>query len=368
MTPKGKKLLYGIKKENAIGKIGFIRTGTADSNLRIGRPNSFYAVLVDPKNSTVVGAEPPPLGKQYPKGKTKEGYIRIYPVSADGTERVWRRSYESCKDEIERGNIECQNNKTLYLLTDDSEKHKPIFSNWTDTRYNAGAYGTNILTDLMGSPLFSYPKSVFTVMDCVNAVTAKTKSGIVVDYFAGSGTTAHAVINLNRADGGKRKYILVEMGEHFNTVILPRVKKVVFSDKWKDGKAQPPSDSPRNWGSEGKGISHFAKYYELEQYEDTLRRASYRDAPLLQGVDPYTSYVFLRDLKLLDAISLDKKENRVDAHLDKLYSGIDVAETLSCVTGKAIKRVTRDTVEFQDGTTASLTNPEWTLIKPLVWW
>lgn len=55
-------------------------------------------------------------------------------------------------------------------------------------------------------------------------------------------------------------------------------------------------------------------------------------------------------------------------HLDKLYNGIDVAETLSCVTGKWIKRVTRDTVEFADGTTASLTNPDWTMIKPLVWW
>ena len=60
---------------------------------------------------------------------------------------------------------------------------------------------------------------------------------LILDFFAGSGTTAHAVMNLNRADGGSRKYILVEMGEHFNTVILPRVKKIAFSDKWKDGKA-----------------------------------------------------------------------------------------------------------------------------------
>jgi hypothetical protein len=51
-----------------------------------------------------------------------------------------------------------------------------------------------------------------------------------------------------------------------------------------------------------------------------------------------------------------------------LYDGIDLAETLSCVTGKWIKRITRDTVTFEDGTTASLTSPDWTLIKPLVWW
>ena len=165
-------------------------------------------------------------------------------------------------------------------------------------------------------------------------------------------------MNLNRVDGGKRKYILVEMGEHFNTVILPRIKKVAFSDKWKDGKAQ-----------EGKGVSHFVKYFQLEQYEDTLRKARYEDAPLFAGTqDAYTSYVFLRDLKLLDAVKVDKKKNKVEVNLEKLYEGVDLAETLSCLTGKWIKRITEETVEFQDGTTASLSEPKWEDVKPLIWW
>jgi adenine-specific DNA-methyltransferase len=67
------------------------------------------------------------------------------------------------------------------------------------------------------------------------------------------------VINLNRRDGGKRKYILVEMGDWFETVMLPRIKKVVFCEKWKDGKPNG-----------GNGVSHFLKYLYLEQYEDTL--------------------------------------------------------------------------------------------------
>ena len=171
------------------------------------------------------------------------------------------------------------------------------------------------------------------------------------------------MINLNRADGGRRKYILMEMGEHFNTVILPRVKKVVYSDKWKDGKAQP-----------GQGISHFAKYYDLEQYEDTLRRAHYDDyagdqKPLLTGSDPYGPYAFLRDLRLMkDTVTLDGAADAVNVRLDNLYPGIDLAETLSNVTGKGIRRITRETVEFQDGTSASLTEPDWNLLKPLLWW
>ena len=200
-------------------------------------------------------------------------------------------------------------------------------------------------------PVSLYEKLIGAAMESLN--------DIVLDFFAGSGTTAHAVINLNRGeeDGSRRKYILVEMGEHFNTVILPRIKKVVFSDKWKDGKAQP-----------GEGISHFAKYYELEQYEDTLRRARYADAPLLAGADAYNSYVFLRDLKLLEAVTLDKANNKINVNLAALYPSIDLAETLSCVTGKGIKRITRETVEFQDGTTVNLLDPDWTLIKPLIWW
>ena len=212
------------------------------------------------------------------------------------------------------------------------------------------------LRHIMGKDVFKNPKDPYVIARLLSYVADKTD--LFFDFFAGSGTTAHAVINLNRDDEGKRKYILVEMGEYFNTVVLPRVKKVVFSDNWKDGKAQ-----------EGKGISHFAKYFELEQYEDTLRTARYEDAPLFAGTqDAYTSYVFLRDLKLLDAVKVDKKKNKVEVDLEKLYDGIDLAETLSCLTGKWIKHITEDTVEFQDGTTASLSEPKWEDVKPLIWW
>ena len=191
---------------------------------------------------------------------------------------------------------------------------------------------------------------------------------IVLDFFGGSGTTAHAVMNLNRADDGKRKYILVEMGEHFNTVILPRVKKIAFSSKWKDGKAVTQT-SEVSKTSEVSGMSHFAKYFELEQYEDALKKARYEDAPLFAGTqDAYTSYAFLRDLKMLEAVQMDKKKNKVEVNLEKLYDGINLAETLSCLTGKWIRRITKDTVEFQDGTSASLSAPEWDDVKPLIWW
>ena len=92
-------------------------------------------------------------------------------------------------------------------------------------------------------------------------------SGICLDYFGGSGTTAHAVIALNREDGGNRKYILVEMGDHFDTVLKPRIEKVVYSADWKDGKPTAAET----------GISHCFKYMTLESYEDALNNIELDD-------------------------------------------------------------------------------------------
>ena len=210
---------------------------------------------------------------------------------------------------------------------------------------------------------YCHPVSLY---ETLTGAATESSDDIVLDFFAGSGTTAHAVMNLNRADGGQRKYILVEMGEHFDTVILPRVKKVAFSDQWRDGVAQ----------AGGRGISHFVKYFTLEQYEDVLRRAVYGDAePLFIQADPYSQYVFLRDLKLLDnaetgeaVMAIDPAADAVHVHLARLYPDVDVAETLSCVTGQRIRRLLPGEVEFEDGQRMSLLDPPWDVVKPLIWW
>ena len=265
LRPEGEKVLFGNDSTDEASEIGFVRTGTAESNLRVGRPNSFYAVLVDPRDSTVVGIERPPTGSDYPLGHTADGLLRIYPVSRDGTERVWRRSYEGCLRELNGGNIICSRNRTLKLRSQGKNKNRPIFSNWTDTKYNAGVHGTNVLKDLMGGSYFSYPKSIYTVMNCLSAPTKYNKQATILDYFAGSGTTAHAVIDLNREDDGSRKYILVEMGEYFDSVLKPRVLKAAYSKDWKNGKPVRRD-----------GIGHLTKVMRLESYEDTLNNLKVR--------------------------------------------------------------------------------------------
>lgn len=231
---------------------------------------------------------------------------------------------------------------------------------WVDSKYSANSWGSRILNEMLPGNRFTYPKSIHTVISCVDAALGNRHEGIVLDYFAGSGTTAHAVMDMNRHDRGNRKYILVEMAEYFDDVLIPRIKKVAFSDKWKAGKAQKG----------GKGIGHFCKYYALEQYEGVLRRAKYAHADLFDDPnrDPYQQYVFMRDLKMLEALEVDAEKNKVKVDLSKLYDGIDIAETLSNLTGKWIKRITVDSVEFSDGEVMSTKDLDWKQIKPLIWW
>ncbi len=107
---------------------------------------------------------------------------------------------------------------------------------------------------------FDYPKSVKTLEQSFWMQSFGSKSFTVLDYFAGSGTTGHAVISMNRADDGHRKYVLVEQGEYFDTVLQPRLQKAVYANEWTNGKAT----------SHDTGISHCFKVVKLESYEDTL--------------------------------------------------------------------------------------------------
>ena len=84
--------------------------------------------------------------------------------------------------------------------------------------------------------------------------------------------------------------------------------------------------------------------------------------------EPYNQYVFMRDLKMLEAMGVDVKENRVKVDLSRLYENIDIAETISNVRGKWIKRIAPDFVEFEDGEKVDIRNLDYRLIKPLIWW
>lgn len=193
----------------------------------------------------------------------------MYPIDESGQERVWSIGIDRASDDIEDLEVREDDGKKQIF-----RKYRPNQSGalpgtwWSNAKYSATESGTKVLQALFGKgKSFSFPKSVYATQDCLRSLNL-TPSSTCIDYFAGSGTTGHAVINLNREDQGHRKYILVEQGEYFNTVLKPRVKKVAFSEHWKDGKPVTHKD---NEGSENplNGVSHCFKTLTLESYEDT---------------------------------------------------------------------------------------------------
>jgi len=176
---------------------------------------------------------------------------------------------------------------------------------------------------------------------------------LVIDFFLGSGTTTAVAHKLGR------KWIGVEMGEHFYTVVLPRMKKVLAYDK--SGISKEVKEY------QGGG---FFKYYELEQYEEALAKTVYEnhDMFLVGNKSVYEQYVFLKDEKMLKALEIDYENEKIKVDLSKLYPNIDVAETISNLTGKWIKQIKEDEVIFEDGSVVNTKDLDYLLIKPLIWW
>ena len=190
-----------------------------------------------------------------PNIETSDGRLAVYPIK--NGERKWRYARNSIEGITHLLKAHTTRSGEVQIQKADAEQL--IKTVWDDPKHIAGDYGTKWLTDLgLKVQENLYPKSVHTVEDSIR-LFSKFNS-LTMDYFAGSGTTGHAVINLNREDNGQRKYILVEMGEHFDTVTLPRLKKVVYAPDWKEGRPV----------AHGNGSSHLIKVMRLESYEDTL--------------------------------------------------------------------------------------------------
>lgn len=339
------RALAGRAKGQDVERRPFKRSGTAESNFRHGRPNSFYAILVDRKTNRVVGLEPPPPAgtKDYPTADTANGSVRVYPIGVGGDERVWRRSYESCLSLIDDMKLTCTNGLTIYQLVDPKDRTPALFSNWTDSRYNAGTQGANLLGDIIGrhNP-FPYPKSVHTVGDAVFAVGEI--DGYCMDYFAGSGTTGHAVIAVNREDGGRRKFLLVDAGAHFETVLMPRIKKVAFAPEWRQGK---PKRLPTP--QEAERSPRLIKYMRLESYEDALDSIQFDERAgqlkLENSIDGYLlNYMLKWETKdsetLLNPAKLANPFDyrlRVHANGDTVNRPVDLAETFNYLLGLEVK-------------------------------
>lgn len=197
----------------------FLRRRGQESSYRHQRPNQFFAILIDIAEKQVVGVGPP-LGREDKYKITKKGNIlTVYPIDNEGHERVWRYSRATMQTYIDLGEIlvGSHNRKsdkwTLNhrKLRKDVRRHKTV---WWEKRHDAGVHGTNVVNNLLGTRgLFPFPKSVYAVHDVLAAVVRNRPNALILDFFAGSGTTLHSTCLLNAEDGGLRRCVLVTNNE-----------------------------------------------------------------------------------------------------------------------------------------------------------
>ncbi|MBX3004596.1 MAG: site-specific DNA-methyltransferase [Anaerolineales bacterium] len=238
------------KQEDAAGAFkwrDFLRTGGYSTPFE--RPNSYYPIFYDEKTNGI-------------SLEKKKGWAEILPIDSNGKQRVWRKTPPSFQQHLEKGEIQVVRNREgtwkvqIVDRLKDGIRPKSV---WVGSKYDASSHGTKLLQNMFGEArVFSFPKSLYTVKDSLFVVSSSSDD-IVVDCFAGSGTTGHALIDLEREDGESRRYILVEMGKYFDDVTKPRIEKAIYSRDWKDGKPIAR-----------EGISHAFKYIKLESYEDSL--------------------------------------------------------------------------------------------------
>jgi adenine-specific DNA-methyltransferase len=201
----------------------FLRRRGAESSFRYQRPNQFYAIKVNETTREVVGVGPfLEEDDDYELGYREGDVLWVYPIDEEGNERVWRYVRETMQQYIDAGQIRVgkrwKSKPQTYTLNHykprEGERVQRLRTTWWRTAHDAGTHGTTLLSRLLGtqSP-FPFPKSLYAVRDCLEAVVKHRPDALIVDYFAGSGTTLHATALLNRTDGGRRRCVLVTNNE-----------------------------------------------------------------------------------------------------------------------------------------------------------
>jgi adenine-specific DNA-methyltransferase len=176
---------------------------------RTDAKNCFYPVLV--KDGDIIGFGEVCPDDFHPKQtEVINGVSYVYPIDRSGVERKWRYARQSV-DSVAKM---LRTRKTPYGYEIELGKTFGLWRTvWTDKRYDANEYGTGLVGDLVPGSPFTFPKSLWAVYDSLLAATGEDPDAIVLDFFAGSGTTAHAVMELNRQTNGRRRFILVQLPE-----------------------------------------------------------------------------------------------------------------------------------------------------------
>lgn len=179
-------------------KKDFIRRADGKYATREAKPNFWYPIYVSEDLKTL-------------SLRKLENYSEVYPIIDNGVERTWKTLPDTFWELYQTDDIVADEINGKIVIYEKMREAQVIKTHWVKKEYHAYHFGTKILDNLLGAKTFDFPKSLYLVIDLLKLTTCG--SDIVLDFFAGSATTAHAVMQLNAEDGGNRKFIMVQLPE-----------------------------------------------------------------------------------------------------------------------------------------------------------
>ena len=317
------------------------------NDTRQARPNLYFPIHANAGRGT------------FALERTSPQDIAVLPLKSDGTDGCWRWGKDKARCNLGMLRMEPTANPDrynisykVYLEVQGSQRTAKPKSVWMGSQYATDlgqralkAALPNVSTDNWA------PKAVGFLADVIQQSIGPV--GRVLDFFAGSGTTGHAVINLNREDGGERKFILVEMADYFDTVLLPRIMKVMYTPEWQNGEPQRPATE-----EEAERTPRLVKVLRLESYEDALHnlateeeqarvRTRARATKQAVGEDAYRlTYLMRLPRESGDSLlSLAKLDHPFDYTMETLTDDgprverVDLVETFNYLAGLRVHRV-----------------------------
>ncbi|HWQ37091.1 MAG TPA: DNA methyltransferase [Burkholderiales bacterium] len=298
---------------------------------RANRPNLFYPFFADPKRGTV----------RLERDATHT--VEILPRNSRGEDGCWTWGREKAQENISELVARQARTGAWRVFRKDrlhseegevaTTKAKSI---WIDKEIN-NENGKELVGDLFGQAVFDFPKPVALIERC--AEIGMARDGCFIDFFAGSGTSGHAILNLNRRDGGTRRFALVEMGGYFDTVLVPRLKKVIFTPEWKDGK---PKRMPTQ--EEIERSPRILKILRLESYEDTLNNLELkRSGPQQTLLEQHPS--FREDYMLRYMLDVESRGSASLLNIDRFEDPFNYKLNIATGTAGETKPTVVDLVE-----------------------
>lgn len=306
-------------------RLGLRARGAA--SLRTERPNLFYPIYVDPR-TLGISLTPSPLHT-----------VVVLPKKSDGREGRWAWSKQKVSENTHLLEASLVNGTRHDVFIkdylDDSKKTKRQ-SVWDDSELNY-QNGKTELKNLFGESPFPYSKPCHLIK-CL--ISSFPEDSIILDFFAGSGTTAHAVLEENRSQEACRRYILVEADAVSIRVIMERIKKVVFSSDWKGGRHFSHA-----------GMSHFFKYMKLESFHDAVENIAYdpdsqRNHLCVQENGLSLSYVYGAEKLSSPGLNTSYFRNPFAMKMRSATNGgetsVDLIETFNYLLGLKVTRISRE--------------------------